>query len=1072
MVSVKSLKAILQRAFILLSENNSVQTALIFVIFSIIVFIGFRSVLVQSMLAYSDMSPFPINISQALEVIHSSWQPPIGAFWFSSIDLVIAIRIIYMLMTFGNPVLAQKLFIIIPYVLSFTGFYLVLRKYTNSKIARFFGAFIYAINPMTITVFLGGAMGWIYVHGILPFLFLLMLKISEEKFSKSIVKFICLFGVLFAVALSMGGQIILFVLPFFFFVLYTSLQKKNLLHFVRVFSLISIAFLIGIILSLPVFLPIGAELLSYTNPGSVSAIDVEMNYKYEHSMDPILSILSLQPTELDVFGWDSTPSMVIISLAIPLLAFSAILVRRKWPDFVVFGLILAISTILFTYFGYLGITLPLFRYFRFLEVLPVSNAPSLLLVFPYGLLIGYVLDTFFSEEFATAKKGMFLGKRPLHIVSVFFILIIMFSINWPLFTGSMGLFTLRTETEATMPSEFYEITQWLNEKRKTDPFARSLWVPYSYNDVEINIKYLDQQSVIASRSLNRYVTTNYTKYSNEVFRKVFVDQTSTFAGALLGPLSVKYIILWQGSQQTGLPRFVYEREGIIGLVGSPDEFQKILSNQRDLEIVMSSDTFTIYENMQYIPHLSVLKNGANLISNAGISMETVVDVMALMGSLPPSVRPNTPLLLDSSTQVPVSSQIQLVENETFSVTEDGDYVIFFNSDSVPLVFLDNVPQNSTNLEGTYISEIFLQAGTHNLTIIEKPRSMPEPVLWWKFDEGSGNLVSDYSPNFLDGTISGDFVWVDAQNRFVPEFQGNGIVDLKELRGVMNESYTIAIVAEFDTVGDNPIFRTTAEDPADFVGAIAFGGRVLVLGSQADYQFSLESDTELDIRNPFHIAVGRDIQNQFFLAVNGRLEKTTADLSAEMTGYKYLMVAPGMYGRIYDLRVYDIALSEADIAYLNRGTDVLKLKPKAVIFKPENIGLNSSSDNFKSELQPEFVSTALYMHELLLNPHGTAFIYLAEPFDSRWIAYYENGTKLEHMMAYDGMNAFLAQGHQDERIVVFFEEQSNRDTLLRLWVVSWAFTLGLMFIATDKLLGLVKDVIIKLKNTITRRASKS
>jgi len=1015
------------------------------------------------MLAYSDMSPFPISVSQAFEVIHSSWQPPIGAFWYSSLDLVILIKIIYMLMMFGNAVWAQKLFIIVPYVLSFAGFYLVLRKHIKNKFAASFGSFIYAINPMTITIFLGGAMGWMYVHGILPFLFLLMLKISEEKSFRSRLRSACLLGILFTISLSMGGQTILFVVPFIFFVLYISLTKRNLFNFTRVFSFISIAFLIGIVLSVPVFLPMAKELLSYTSPGSVSVGDVEMNYKYEHSMDPVLSIISLQPTELDIIGWDSDPMIVIISLAIPLLAFSAVLIRRKWPDFVIFSLILAVSIIVFIYFGYLGITVPFFRYFRFLEVLPVSNAPSLLLVFPYGLLIGYLLDTLLFKEPASLKVNSFMGNRLLRIAFCIFILIIPFVINWPLLSGSMGLFTLRSEIEVTIPSEFYDITQWLNEKRLTDPYARSLWLPYSYNDVEINIKYLDRQSVVASRSLNRFVTTNFSSYSIEVLRKVFVDKKSVFAGAMLAPLSVKYIVLWRGSQQTGLPRFEYERGGVVGLVGSPDEFQKILSIQVDLSNIVSSDKYEIYENNRYIPQLSVMKNVASLVDNTGTGMDGMAEVLSLMGSLPLGVGPKMPLLLVNSTQTLITSQIQLFENETLLVTENGEYMIFFNSETSPLVFVDNIPKSLTKFEKTYLSQVYLSAGIHNLTIIEKKRPMPEPVLWWKFDEGSGNLIRDHSPNYLDGAISGDFEWVNVHGRIALEFQGKGSLELKEMRGIMNASFTVLIVVDLDQVGDNAVFRATAPDPSEFTGIAGFGGKTLLLIGCKDYQSSLKSDTQLESKTLYHIAFGRDIKRQLFLSVNGRIEKTMVDTSSDMTGYESLMVAPGMYGRVYDLRAFDVALSEEDIAYLNRGIDVLKLKPKVVVFKLQRNVSNSTSSNVEKELRPKIISTTLYRHELLLNPNGSAFIYLAEPFDKRWMAYYENGTKLEHFMAYDAMNTFLVQGNRDERIVVFFEEQNFRDGLLLFWAASWAFTLGIVLLTSYQISGRIERIIIRIKS---------
>lgn len=1051
--------------------NESAKTSFVILLFCVTIIIGFRNVIFEPMLAYSDMSPFPISIQQANEVIQSAWQPPSGAFWYSSIDLAVAVRIVFMILSFGNVSLAQKMFIMAPYILSFAGLYLVLRRYVKSRLAGFLAAFVYAVNPLTITVFLGGAMGWMYVNAILPFLFLLMLRLSEEKSTLNTIRDVCLFGILFAVAFSMGAQIVLFVFPFFVFVLFSSLQKRKKMNFIRVFSVIFVAFLVGVILCLPVFLPMGKELVNYTAPGQVSALDVEMNYKYENSVDPILSILSLQPTELSIFGWDINSAMVIISMIIPLLAFSAILTRKKWPGFVIFSLILAAGTIVFIYLGYLGVTVPLFRYFRFLEVLPVSNAPSLLLAFAYALLIGYVLDLWLAERGKPKKnlllqirgfgaRSIGLGSRHLQAAACAFIFVVLLGINWPLFTGTMGLHTLRSQDTTEIPPEFYTISNWLNEKRVGDPNARSLWLPYSYNEIEIKIRYIDRQSVTVSRSLNRYVTTDFTMYSVASFQKVFIDGTSKSAGALLGPLSVKYVIVWLGSKQSGLPRFEYERSGVVGLVGSPVEFQKVLDSQKDFKLVVSSEKFLIYENTRQMPHLSIVKNGNDLRCDAGTSIDDFVYVTDLIGGLPENVRPDVPLLLNSSPSEDFSSEIQLVKNDKFNVEETGNYMIFFSSAAVPLVYIDGIAQESTGYENTYLSQVFLTAGAHNLTTIEKPRSMHPLALWWKLDEGSGTTATDYSSNSLHGVISGNFTWENGENRAVPVFQGKGSVKLDKMTEMINESYTIVMVAKFDQVGDNPLFSAEKLDPSKHVGVAAFGGKALLMMGEGDQELQLKSDTVLESDNLYQIAFGRDQQGQVFLAVDGRVEKTGVDISG-VTNFEAINFAPGLSGKVYDFRIYTTILSEDDLEYLNRRTEVLKLKPKAIVLRSPDDG-DGVVEAF-SDLQPETISGAYYKHEAFLNPHGTAFIYLAEPFDSRWIAYYDNGTKLEHFVAYGGMNAFLAEGNDNERITVFFEEQKNRDNLIALWIGSWILVFTLVASTTGPISRLLKKSFIKVSS---------
>ena len=350
---------------------------------------------------------------------------------------------------------------------------------------------------------------------------------------------------------------------------------------------------------------------------------------------------------------------------------------------------------------------------------------------------------------------------------------------------------------------------------------------------------------MVSRSLNRYVTTDFTVYSVKALQKVFIDKTSTSAGALLGPLSVKYIIIWLGSKQSGLPRFEYERGGVVGLVGSPAEFQKILASQKDFKLAVSSEKFLIYENTRHMPYLSIVKNGNRLTSDAGTSIDDFVYVTDLVGSLPENVRPDVPLLLNNSPSGEISSEIQLVKNETFNVEETGTYMVFFSSAAVPLLYIDGVVKDSTGYENTYLSQVFLTAGAHNLTTIEKPRSMPQLALWWKLDEGSGTVAKDYSINSLNGVISGNFTWENTQNRALPVFQGKGSIKLDKMTGVINETYTVIMVAGFDQVGDNPLLSAETLNPSKHVGVAAFGGKALVMIGEGDQGLQLKSDTMLE-----------------------------------------------------------------------------------------------------------------------------------------------------------------------------------------------------------------------------------
>ena len=65
--------------------------------------------------------------------------------------------------------------------------------------------------------------------------------------------------------------------------------------------------------------------------------------------------------------------------------------------------------------------------------------------------------------------------------------------------------------------------------------------------------------------------------------------------------------------------------------------------------------------------------------------------------------------------------------------------------------------------------------------------LPEPVGWWRLDDGDGTTASDTSGNGYDGTVSGGATWVDGMHYKALELDGTGYVDLPP--AVWNENLT-------------------------------------------------------------------------------------------------------------------------------------------------------------------------------------------------------------------------------------------------------------------------------------------
>jgi len=551
-----------------------------------------RDLVHKGMIAYADISPFPEDAYFALRLVASSWVPMHYGLIRNPIDIIGIIKIAFIVISGGNAAFAQKLYMILPLILAFVGMYFCLARFVRLRVARYITSLAYSLNPFALANTMGGATGWIYVHGLLPFIVLALLNLVRiHQTRREKVRNLVAYSLLFALAFSFGMHTMLFIMPFLVYALLEAIFSRKPKFVAKTFVTILVAMGIGITLVAIAFAPSIQFLYKEAVSSATEAKPFKPAYYYDKSLSPpLLDIMTLQCAGVLTWG---TMSMVIPALILPFLAFLSPLLRKERNSF--FFALLSILLIYFTYLTYLGETSWLFNttIFRVLVVLPNEGAPSLLLAFAYSPLIARSIEELMKK----------ISRTNIQVIALCAILICIMIANLPIsiFRGDLGISQVSPAYRTYISPEFYEICGWLNQQRKIDPFFRTLWLPYSRSEVGIKVAFLDPSILVSPlRSVDwpMLSAVNLIEYKRTLLQKIIDGHIHTL-GTFLAPLGVKYVILNLASQYTGKPTIAEEN-----VIGDPKIFFKILEKQIDLKKIITTPKYLIYENLKYAPRLT------------------------------------------------------------------------------------------------------------------------------------------------------------------------------------------------------------------------------------------------------------------------------------------------------------------------------------------------------------------------------------------------------------------------------------------------------------------------------------
>ncbi len=753
-----------------MNKKRILHILFISIFVSILFIYAYRDFLSVGMLSYGDCAPFPVTANQAIEAYASAWQPLSRGVTLPSGILTTALESFTILFCGGNSVVAQKIFYFASLPLAFIAMYFFLRKLNVSTSASLVASFAYSINPVTIGNFGGGVHTYFYVLFFSPLLAIVLIDIGNGK---NLLRNTIIVSMLLALTISFGTLTSLFYfIPLAVYAILNPLFKKNdLLTRASLFRIkikssliITGTLLASLILALLLILPYSIFAFSLGSqylPGQVPAAGV-LNSLVEtvrstYASSNLLNILKFGSSSLSSLGYLSSSPWTFLGFIYPILAYASLLFQdHKNTAIKVILALYSFVPITLIWLANLGPGLQIYRLFPMLFAFLNPSGLNMILVFCYAPLIAFTIDKIgmFTQHIYLPRlipKTEFLQQHYQHFKrsfrrlssfnGLFLIIIILltsaFAIyNWPIDTGDMG-FSLsgRPIDQSVIQPSVYHASSWINAQRVQGGDFRTLWLPLDY-ETQLATRWLDPGSLTLPLGIGQYTSLSLVQYISYVFSALANNATSQI-GSLLAQLNVKYIVvnLVPQSYETGSPRISDTGEGGLPfLYGSPEGYIAILNTQKDLQLVENQTDFLIYQNLEYLPSVTVYSNSFYITpTNSQTVDSSLTEALSNLQDFKPS---NQVLIFgDDLSQVTQTSFIEnsavvitYMENSNstptavIAISQSGFYRMIFsavgnNSSSLSFTLNDTEVKSTAIGNGWWESDpIYLSVGTFQFKI--------------------------------------------------------------------------------------------------------------------------------------------------------------------------------------------------------------------------------------------------------------------------------------------------------------------------------------------------------------------
>lgn len=504
---------------------------------------------------------------------------------------------VFLFLSLGNTLLAQKIFISGPLFASVAMYVFCQKHLTRSRSASIAGALVYAYNPFNTQNF---GTGLIWANALAPLVLHYGYNLLEGR---NRLRNIALFSTTFSIAISFGIHSLVYI-PIIMFtqgLIFAVIRGREWRHILK--SGLEILLIIAILVVINPGLFNAALVASGTTSPypayGIPKVSIDEYYN-NYAATTTLGFFSIA-------NWLKYSFLPPLGVVLPLLAFSALILPAQSPKIRA----LAPSALVISSYGFVlmiqnksVVFLWLYQNFPPLSILRGTEGITPLVAFSlaslWAIALSHVIPRLFKSN---SRSHLRILKHRLGPGIVVFLLVLLLMVYNPVFTLASQKQSQHYPSAPGLtpfPSIYYDISHML-ASTPSDPY-RYIMAPMPHTSV-LYLPYENPSVVTPFQGPE--LSDAYVK----VLNGMILSNTTDHWGQFLALANVRYVIVPTRSTEpdflageiTGEPRTGNGQR----LVGDPQQFIQLLSSQLDLRIINNTHDYAIYENMAYLPRLSV-----------------------------------------------------------------------------------------------------------------------------------------------------------------------------------------------------------------------------------------------------------------------------------------------------------------------------------------------------------------------------------------------------------------------------------------------------------------------------------
>lgn len=650
--------------------KDKIQNSFIVLCYSFISILVFRRILLQSgVIGFRHDWSIPIYKEQLYQFGFEnfySWLPrDLGINPIYPADFLLKIMFgFFSQLGLGGEVLSKG-FSVMTIFLSGLFMYYLCRSMKYKSVSSFIAGIFYMLTPVIFNRIVAGQVAYLAGYTLSPLVIAFFIRSVENH--RVQYRIVALGGLVFAFA---SVQIQFLIILFALLLIYSLFRgnAKELMVRIKALSVIC-----AIVLLIHAFwlLPLLSDSGSGFRIGQVATLD------WIQAQSPsLIEAWRLTGFVADYFqssvDVNSIPKnlWIIASFLIPIVAFSAIILKPRDKRVVFFTLIATIALFLAK-----GVNAPLGNIFTWLfwnvsltvmfrEVYHLMVIPAL----AFAVLLCASSEAISNVFYKILNSNSLIRKLCATMIPVLLLTTIFIS-SWPIFTGD---FDGNIQVYNFKP-EYREIYQnLLNDKGD----FRVLWLPMAQPMTYLGLQHAGLNPLIAyspKPALGQFFPAPESAGKYADFLQVTLSQERTaYIGRLLSFSNTKYVI-FSNDFESKLPQFVpLHRYPDLVNASTNEKIDYLLDNQVDIELkeVMDNATIRIYKNKEWLPHLYAVD-----ISNSSIVAGDLSSFVSTSYAEP--VLNNDHLLFFISQMSPSINSSNLADTVIIQDNQYFDYVFSF-----------------------------------------------------------------------------------------------------------------------------------------------------------------------------------------------------------------------------------------------------------------------------------------------------------------------------------------------------------------------------------------------------------